>query len=83
MMLRGFSQPLVSAFYLLAIALLCLHLSHGVSSMFQSVGLKNRIYGPIIDRCARAVAVAIFVGYGSIPVAVLLDRKLNLLHFFP
>ena len=38
MMVLGFSQPLVSGFYIVAMALLCLHLSHGVYSMFQSVG---------------------------------------------
>src|SRR5204863_5907272 len=38
MMVIGFKQPLVSGFYLLGMTLLCLHLSHGVSSMFQSMG---------------------------------------------
>ena len=38
MMVVGFSNIWVSGFYLLGMALLCLHLSHGVSSMFQSLG---------------------------------------------
>src|SRR6266487_3445093 len=72
MMVTGFSQPLVSGFYILAMGLLCLHLSHGVSAMFQSVGLKNEVCGPLIDRFARAAAWFIFLGYISIPIAVLL-----------
>jgi len=72
MMITGFRQPLVSGFYVLAMALLCLHLSHGVSAMFQSLGLKNHVYAPLIDRFAKVVAVVIFVGYISIPLAVLL-----------
>jgi len=72
MMVAGFSQPLVSGFYILAMGLLCLHLSHGVSATFQSVGLKNEVCGPLIDRLARAVAWLIFLGYISIPIAVLL-----------
>src|SRR6059036_1544123 len=72
MMVAGFSQPLVSGFYILAMGLLCLHLSHGVSAAFQSVGLKNEVSGPLIDRFARAAAWLIFLGYISIPIAVLL-----------
>ena len=71
MMVVGFSQPLVSAFYVLGLALLCLHLSHGASSMFQSLGWKNDAYRPFLDQAARVVAVLIFVGYTAIPVAIL------------
>jgi succinate dehydrogenase / fumarate reductase, cytochrome b subunit len=71
MMVVGFSKPLVSGFYILGLALLCLHLSHGASSMFQSLGWKNEGYRPCLDRAAQVVAVLIFLGYSSIPVAVL------------
>jgi succinate dehydrogenase / fumarate reductase, cytochrome b subunit len=72
MMVVGFSNLWVSGFYVLGVALLCLHLSHGVSAMFQSLGLKNKVYGPFLDKSARVIAAAIFLGYTSIPVAILL-----------
>ncbi len=72
MMVAGFSQPVVSGFYILGMGLLCLHLSHGLSATFQSIGLKNETCGPRIDRFARGAAWLIFLGYISIPVAVLL-----------
>jgi succinate dehydrogenase / fumarate reductase, cytochrome b subunit len=72
MMVIGFSNGWVSAFYLLGMALLCLHLSHGASSMFQSMGWKNEAYRPLLDKAARLVALLIFLGYSSIPVAILL-----------
>jgi len=72
MMILGFSQPMVSVFYIVAIGLLCLHLSHGVSAMFQSLGCKNKTYGPFLDKLALAFAWFIFLGYISIPVAILL-----------
>ena len=72
MMVTGFRNPLVSIFYIVSIGLLSLHLSHGVSAMFQSLGLKNRGSGPALDGAAKLFAGVVFVGYASIPVAVLL-----------
>jgi succinate dehydrogenase / fumarate reductase cytochrome b subunit len=72
MMVLGFQQPVVSVFYLVGVGLLCLHLSHGVSAMFQSLGWKKQSYGPCLDRGAKWAAVLIFLGYSSIPVAILL-----------
>jgi succinate dehydrogenase / fumarate reductase, cytochrome b subunit len=72
MMIVGFNNGWVSGFYILGIGLLCLHLSHGASSMFQSLGWKSEAYRPFLDNFARAVAVLIFVGYVSIPTAILL-----------
>ncbi len=71
MMILGFSNCWVSGFYVLSIGLLCIHLSHGTSAMFQSLGLKNAAYECLIDRLAKIVAILIFLGYISIPVAVL------------
>jgi len=66
MMVTGYRNPFVSGFYVLGIALLSLHLSHGISSMFQSLGFGKRF-----DRLAMTIAILIFVGYISIPAAVL------------
>jgi succinate dehydrogenase / fumarate reductase cytochrome b subunit len=71
MMVVGFENKWVSGFYIVGVAFLCLHLSHGVSAMFQSLGWKNKIYGPCLDKAARVVAVLIFVGYIAIPVSIL------------
>ncbi|MDX1950713.1 MAG: succinate dehydrogenase cytochrome b subunit [Verrucomicrobiota bacterium] len=71
MIVLGFSQVIVSVFYLIAMALLCLHLSHGLQSMFQSLGWKNRKYSGLISNFARLFSIVIFLGYASIPLAVL------------
>lgn len=74
MMVAGFRVWPVSFFYAVGIVLLCLHLSHGVAAMFQSLGLRNPVYAPCIQRVARGLAVILLVGYLSIPAAVLLGR---------
>lgn len=71
MIVIGFSQPLVAIFYIVSMCLLSLHLSHGVSSMFQSLGWKNRKYAVLIDRFALLSAGVLLVGYSAIPIAVL------------
>jgi succinate dehydrogenase / fumarate reductase cytochrome b subunit len=71
MMIIGFSQPIVSIFYIISMCLLSLHLSHGISAMFQSLGWKNRKYGTLIDRFALLMAGILVVGYSAIPIAVL------------
>ncbi len=71
MMVLGFEHPLVSGFYVLAMALLCLHLSHGVYAMFQSLGVTIPCCPELPKWLARWAAILIFVGYVSIPVAVL------------
>jgi succinate dehydrogenase / fumarate reductase cytochrome b subunit len=68
----GFQVWWVSAWYIFAICLLGLHLSHGLASMFQSVGLAHPRLSPILKNAARSVALLIVVGYISIPISVLL-----------
>ncbi len=62
MMIVGFSNPVVALFYVVAVGLLCLHLSHGISAMFQSLGWKKRPYGACLDRLAVWGSVAIWGG---------------------
>ena len=61
----------VAVFYIIAMLLLCLHLYHGLWSMFQSLGIAHPRYTPMLRRGAAVVATLIAVGNISIPVAVL------------
>jgi succinate dehydrogenase / fumarate reductase cytochrome b subunit len=71
MMVYGFQNCYVSAFYILGLFLLALHLSHGSSSFFQSLGLNNKKLTPRLSVGGGIFAWALFIGYTSIPVAVL------------
>ena len=72
MMVYGFQNVYVSAFYVVGLFLLTLHLTHGTSSFFQSLGLNDEKLAPRLATAGRIFAWLIFVGYTSIPVAVLL-----------
>lgn len=71
MLIVGFRQPVIAGFYLIAVALLSLHLSHGLSAMFQSLGI-TRFSKCGRDGFAKVVSGLIFIGYASIPLAVIL-----------
>ena len=71
MMVLGFKNGWVSAFYIIATGLLCMHLTHGFSSMFQSVGLRNGLWRKRLDRAALAYGWVVFIGFAIIPVAVM------------
>ncbi|HUB34730.1 MAG TPA: succinate dehydrogenase cytochrome b subunit [Bryobacteraceae bacterium] len=70
-LIQGFQNPWVSGFYILAIALLCTHLYHGVWSMFQSIGINHPKYTPGLKRAAAVIAILLAAGYISIPVSVM------------
>jgi succinate dehydrogenase / fumarate reductase cytochrome b subunit len=70
MMVLGFQVWWVLLFYLIAQALLFMHLSHGVASMFQSLGLRNHVWWPRITLLAKVMSIAIFIGYAAIAVGL-------------
>jgi len=72
MMVYGFQSAYVSAFYIVAMFLLLMHLEHGASSFFQSLGLNNKRLTPRLAVFGRMLAWLLFIGYASIPVAVML-----------
>jgi len=67
----GFSIWYVSLFYIVAMACLCLHLDHGVWSLLQTLGWNNARTTPALRGLSRGVALVVFLGFISVPVAVL------------
>jgi succinate dehydrogenase cytochrome b subunit len=66
-----FSRAPVTAFYVLAMALLALHLYHGAWSMFQSLGINHPRFNVWRRGFAVGLAVVVFVGNAIMPLAVL------------
>jgi succinate dehydrogenase / fumarate reductase cytochrome b subunit len=66
----AFRNPLVLGFYLVAQAALCLHLFHGVWSVFQTLGANHPRYNAWRRPLAVAIALVVFVGFMTPPLAV-------------
>lgn len=71
MMVLSFQKPLLVGLYLGALAFLCMHLAHGMSSWFQSLGLNHRKYNSIIRVVGPVYGVSVFAGYVAVPLAIL------------
>ena len=57
--------------YIVAMGLLCLHLSHGFSSFFQTLGLRSGRTQAFLNGLGIAYALVIFLGNISIPISIL------------
>jgi succinate dehydrogenase / fumarate reductase cytochrome b subunit len=68
----GFRDPYTTGFYLLGLFLLCLHLSHGIQSFIQTLGVRTRKIAEPISFASPYIAGLIFLGYASIPMASIL-----------
>ena len=71
MVVTGFRTFVVASVYMLALASLALHLTHGIQSMFQSLGMNTERTEPIIGRAGRIAALILFLGFISIPLAII------------
>tara|TARA_B100000035_G_C21020158_1_gene563688 strand:- start:19 stop:750 length:732 start_codon:yes stop_codon:yes gene_type:complete len=71
MVLAGFQNTWISVFYVVAMFLLCGHLAHGVSSAFQSLGIRSENWRVKLELAAKAYAWVIFVGFSIVPLLVL------------
>jgi len=54
--------------YILSVAALGVHLSHGFWSAFQSLGFNHPKYNCCIKCAAKVFAVIIFIGYSALPL---------------
>jgi succinate dehydrogenase / fumarate reductase, cytochrome b subunit len=70
-LVHSFDRPWVSAFYIAAMLLLGLHLSHGLWLAVNDLGATGRRVRQVSVAAAGAVAIAVMIGNISLPIAVL------------
>lgn len=72
MVIASFQRPGVVAIYVFAMALVGLHLSHGIWSAIQTLGLNGKRWTPFAVAAGRVISALLAVGFLSIPLAILL-----------
>ena len=67
-MLEAFGSPIRLVIYLVGIIALWMHLSHGVWSMFQTVGINGRIWSPRLKVAGYIVGTIICIGFATVAI---------------
>jgi succinate dehydrogenase / fumarate reductase cytochrome b subunit len=70
--IAAFRTPWVTAFYVVAMFFLMLHLFHGAWSSVRTLGLAKPSPQPLERRVATVIAIVVWLGFTAVPVAVLL-----------
>ena len=71
MVKASFRITWISLVYITAMVALFLHLSHGIQSVFQSLGVSNDKALPQYERYGKLLSALFLLGYCSIPVLIL------------
>jgi succinate dehydrogenase / fumarate reductase cytochrome b subunit len=66
-----FASPLWVVFYLAAMLIVAVHISHGFWSLFQTFGLNHPDHMRVIEKFGLVFSIIIGVGFGSLPVYLL------------
>ena len=61
------------ALYIIMMVIVALHVRHGLWSAFQTVGANHPKYTPIIEKLSILFAVIVGVGFGLLPIVILLQ----------
>jgi len=70
MVVSSFRNFFVAFIYTGAMVTLFLHLSHGIQSFFQTLGLSNDRVQPFLIKAGTLTALVLFLGYVAIPLTI-------------
>ena len=73
MVVKSFQQPVIAVLYILSMVMVGLHLNHAIASAFQTLGVTNRRFVPIIRKIGPALSIIIALGFSSVPLAIILE----------
>lgn len=67
---KTFANPFYVVFYVLAMIIAGLHVSHGLWSAFQTLGANHPKYMPIIMTASLVFSLIVGIGFGFLPVYI-------------
>ena len=70
MVIEGFRVSSFAWFYVLAMLCLGYHLSHGISSVFQTLGISSKKLRPKLRLAAIGISAIVVLGFIAVPISV-------------
>ena len=70
MVVQSFQHMSIVLVYLVSMAALLFHLTHGIQSSFQTWGMNNDRSLPIMIKAGTITAVVLFLGYMATPIVI-------------
>jgi succinate dehydrogenase / fumarate reductase cytochrome b subunit len=67
---NSFLDPIHCVLYILAMAALGFHLTHGIQSFVQTFGFDHPRYTPVVRKISRGLGLLISLAYSSIPIGI-------------
>lgn len=65
------TQPVMTAFYLVMMVVVGLHVYHGAWSSIRTLGLSRPKLNPLVRPVAKIVALVLWLGFSAVPLGVL------------
>ncbi len=67
-----FAVSWYALFYVFAVIVVAIHVSHGLWSAFQTIGANHPKYMPVIKTAGIIFSISIGIGFGFIPIYILI-----------
>jgi succinate dehydrogenase / fumarate reductase cytochrome b subunit len=65
---RVFSSPAYVIFYIFSMIVIAFHVKHGLWSAFQTLGIINTKYEPLVRGASLVFSIIVGIGFSSIPL---------------
>ena len=72
MVVANFQQAGLAILYVAAMVAVLFHMSHGIGSLFQTIGWNNDQTLTGVQKTGRIVAIVLFVGFIAVPLSIVL-----------
>lgn len=75
--IEAYKEWWIVLIYVIGVVLLGFHLNHGFQSAFQTLGLKNKSYAPLISSIGKAFSAIMVLGFSSFPIYFFIQSLLS------
>ncbi len=65
---NAFKSPVRDIFYIVAVLCVGMHLTHGIQSLVQTLGINHERWSPLINKASIGLGAAVALGFAFLPI---------------